>query len=394
LLDLLVAMRSSARTPVAIFMVASLMIIWSLSLIPFAQADESSLERVPEPWVSESHFYDRSESNGNDARANYDNEAWGITITHGDIKTGLSARNYSNGNRVYVDYGQNTMFYIGGKFYIAMFTIDQVLIMIGNDTFVMPLRNCAGFELTYTKVKYDGTIPTMECNITYKSIRVYSNVPDSTFDLTLLNHFRGDWNQTSIKVEALLDFSNMNLGQHIAGEHFTAEIHYIMQLTDPNMMDIGPPDFNTIKPSEYTDTSLKYNMTRDDGSPYTLSRLEMNDNFTIYNASGSHSAVGYSRMDSPNTTSGNGQTYNHNSRVVTHGFPNLTYEDTISMKSDPEITVFHDRVTANSSPLTSLVPIVAVVAIVAVAAIGAIVLIRKRKKAGQEDKGEKNPKKP
>ena len=387
-------MRSSAQTPVAIFMVASLLIIGSLSLIPFAKADGSSPEKVPEPWVSESHFYDRSESNGGNTQANYDNEAWGITITHGDIKTGLSARNYSNGNRVYVDYGQNTMFYIGGKFYIAMFTIDQVLIMIGNDTLVTPLRNCAGFELTYTTVKYDGTIPTMECNITYKKIRVYSDAPDSTFDLTLLNHFRGDWNQTSIKVEALLDFSNMNLGQHIAGEHFTAEIHYIMQLTDPNMMDIGPPDFNTIKPSEYTDTSLKYNMTRDDGSPYTLSRLEMNDNFTIYNASGSHSAVGYSRMDSPNTTSGNGQTYNHNSRVVTHGFPNLTYEDTISMKSDPEITVFHDRVTANSSPLTSLVPIVAVVAIVAVAAIGAIVLIRKRKKAGQEDKGEKNPKKP
>jgi hypothetical protein len=382
-------MRSSVQTPVAVFMVASLLIIGSLSLIPFARADESSPEKVPEPWVSESHFYNRQESNGDNPQANYDNEAWGITITHGDIKTGLSARNYSNGNRVYVDYGQNTMFYIGGKFYIAMFTIDQVLIMIGNDTLVTPLRNCAGFELTYTKVKYDGTIPTMECNITYKKIRVYSDTPDSTFDLTLLNHFRGDWNQTSIKVEALLDFSNMNLGQHIAGEHFTAEIHYVMQLTDPNMVNQSPPDFNTVKPSEYTNTSLKYNMTRGDGSPYTLSRLEMNDNFTIYSASGSSSAVGYSRMDSPNTTSGNGQTYNHNSRVVTHGFPNLTYEDTLSMKSDPEITVYHDRVTANSNPLTSLIPIGAIVAVVAVAGIGAAVFMRKRKKHGQRKTGDK-----
>jgi hypothetical protein len=99
-------------------------------------------------------------------------------------------------------------------------------------------------------------------------------------------------------------------------------------------------------------------------------------------------------MDSPNTTSGNGQTYNHNSRVVTHGFPNLTYEDTISMKSDPEIIVYHDRVTANSNPLTLLMPMATLGAIVAVAAIGAIVFMRKRKNAGQEDKGEKNQKKP
>jgi hypothetical protein len=387
-------MKISVQSPVAIFIVASLLIIGSLSLIPFAQADGSSPEKVPAPWVTESHFYNRPDSNGNNTQGNYNNEAWGITITHGDIKTGLSARNYSNGNRVCVDYGQNTMFYIGGKFYIAMFTIDQVLIMVGNDTLVTPLRNCAGFELTYTKVKYDGTIPTMECNITYKKIRVYSDAPDSTFDLTLLNHFRGDWNQTSIKVEALLDFSNMNLGQHIAGEHFTAEIHYIMQLTDPNMVNQSPPDFNTVKPSEYTDTSLKYNMTRDDGSPYTLSRLEMNDNFTINNASGSRSAVGYSRIDSPNMTSGNGQTYNHNSRVVTHGFPNLTYEDTISMKSDPEITVFHDRVTANSNPSISLIPIVGVGAILAAAGIGAVLFIRKRKRDGKERNGEKNQMKP
>ena len=383
-------MRNPVRGSIATFLIVSIMIIGSLSLVPFAQADDPVPEKVPEPWISESHFYNKSD--GNSSTSNFNYEAWGITITHGDIKTGLSVRNYTNGNGVYVDYGQNIMFYLGGRFYIAMFTIDQVVIIINNNTLRIPLRNCADFELTYTPVKYDGTIPTMECNITYKKIRVYPSTPDSTFDLTILNHFRGDWNQTSIKVEALLDFSGMHLSQYSAGENFTAEIHYIMQLTDPNMKDAGPPDFNTIKPSKYTDTSLEYNMTRDDGSPYTLSKLEMNDNFTIYNASGAHPAVGYSRMDSPNSSGIDGQTYNHNSRVVTHGFPNLTYEDTQSMKSDPEITVYHDRVTANAGT-GNLIQMVAIGAIVAVAAIGAVVLIRKRKK-NKQDKGENGLKKP
>lgn len=380
----------NTKTSVTIFMIASLLIIGSLNMIPFALADESVPENVPAPWATESHRYNYSD--GDSSNSNYNYEAWGITITHGDIKTGISARNYTNGNGVYVDYGQNIMFYIGGKFYIAMFTIDQVVIIIGNSTLMIPLRNCAGFELTYTPVKYDGTIPTMECNITYNDIRVYPNDPDSAFDLKILNHFRGDWNQTSIKVEALLDFSGMNLVQYSAGENFTAEIHYIMQLTDPDMKDQGPPDFNTIKPSKYTDTSLEYNMTRDDGSPYTLSKLDMNDDFTIYNASGPHPAVGYSRMDSPNASGIDGQTYNHNARVVTHGFPNLTYEDTQSMKSDPEITVYHDRVTANTGT-GDLIPMVAIVAIAAVAAIGTVVFMRKRKK-DREGKAGNKPERP
>lgn len=381
-------MRKPVRSSIATFLIVSIMIVGSLSIVPFAQADDSAPENVPAPWTTESHRFNYSD--GNSSNSNYNYEAWGITITHGDIKTGLSARNYTNGNGFYVDYGQNIMFYIGGKFYIAMFTIDQVVIIIANDTLMIPLRNCAGFELTYTPVKYDGTIPTMECNITYKKIRVFSDAPDSTFDLTILNHFRGDWNQTSIKVEALLDFSGMHLGQYSAGENFTAEIHYIMQLTDPNMKDQGPPDFNTIKPSKYTDTSLEYNMMRDDGSPYTLSKLEMNDNFTIYDAGGAHPAVGYSRMDSPNMSGANGQTYNHNSRVVTHGFPNLTYEDTLSMKSDPEITVFHDRVTANAGS-GNLILIAAIGAIAAVAAIGTVIFMRKRKKQAKGENGLKKP---
>ena len=45
---------------------------------------------------------------------------------------------------------------------------------------------------------------------------------------------------------------------------------------------------------------------------------------------------------------------------VTHGFPNLTYGDTTSVRSDPEAIVYHEPITetenANDSLLEMLVP--------------------------------------
>ena len=215
-------MRNLIQTSIVTVLV-SLMIIGSLNLIPSAQGADTNSGNVPAPQISESHVYNRQEMNGNTAQSNFDNEAWGIAIDQGGMNLLISARNYSNSNAVYVDYGMNFLFSIGGKNYIAMFTIDQVLFKIGNETVIVPLKNCEGFQVTHSPIVYDGTIPTMDCNITYKDIRIHADTPDSTFDLTILNHIRGDWNQTSIKVETFLNFGKMNLSQHSPGESFTAE---------------------------------------------------------------------------------------------------------------------------------------------------------------------------
>lgn len=91
-----------------------------------------------------------------------------------------------------------------------------------------------------------------------------------------------------------------------------------------------------------------------------MSKLEMKDDFTVFNASGSSSAVGYSSMEVFG-----GQAY------VTHGFPNLTYNDTQSMRSDPEITIFHDMVTEAYVPASEhlwiLVPVAAGIAVAVIA---------------------------
>jgi hypothetical protein len=66
---------------------------------------------------------------------------------------------------------------------------------------------------------------------------------------------------------------------------------------------------------------------------------------------------------------------------VTHGFPNMTYKDTQSMKSDPEITIYYDAATetgywAENTPWI-LIPVAA-----GIAAVGIAILLYKRRTHG------------
>ena len=211
--------------------------------------------------------------------------------------------------------------------------IMELVFKIGGYGIHAPLGTCGDFELELLSNRYDGTVPTFDCNITFEGIQVYSvgsfivgaNV--SAVDLTLVHHIRGDWNNTHMKIEALLDFTNTRFfnpddgnNEFNSSEPFTAEIWYMMMLANPeDFATIGP-----VIPSGYTNTTLEYNMTLDDGSPLTVSRLEMRDSFTIYNASGARDSTGYSSMEMHG-----GQAY------VTHGFPNMTYKDTLVDEERP-----------------------------------------------------------
>lgn len=385
-------MKDSVWMSTAIFMVASLMIIGSLNLIPFASADESTPEKVPLPQIFEMHEYNTSRYQ-NGTLSSLNNEAWAMKFNHGNITTSIAVRNitqYSD-NATWVDYSNYITYNVSGTMYTAQFMMTETVFKIGNQTIQASLSTCDDFELTYSPVKYDGTVPTMDCNITFERIRVYLNGhASSTFDLALLHHFRGDWNQTNEKIEALLNFSDTRFYQSNgtefnAGEPFTAEIHYRMYMLDND----APPGQQFIAPTGHTNATLEFNLTLANGSPLTLSRLNMKDDFTIYNGSGAHASVGYSSMVPGIIFS-----------AATHGFPNLTYKDTMSMKSDPEIIVNHDRVTESNSQngldnpsSPPWVSIIAVLAVIAVGAIGAVVFLKKRKKNWQ-DKGEKKPEKP
>lgn len=346
-----------------------------------ALAEETDSELVPEPWVHETHDYDFwLDVDGVETHDAFVNEMWSIEIRHGDMKTLIMARDITGGDATWVDYQNNIHYYIDGELYIAQFTIMEVVFNIGEYEISVPLRTCSDFEVEHTPVVYDGTVPTLDCNYMFRGLHLYNDgsLPTeygtSTVDLTLTHRVRADWNDTSMKVEAVLDFANTRFydpndghAEFDTGEEFTAKIWYTMGVGRP-----GDPE--PITPTSCTNSTLEYNITLDNGAPLTMSKMNMDNNFTAYDSSGPRALVGYSYMAMDEGGSAR----------VWHGFPNLTYGETMSMQSDPEITVFHDMVTEAYRPFSDYMwPVVTVVGVAALAAVVGVVLLRRRKKSPQ-----------
>jgi hypothetical protein len=371
-------------TPLAHLLIAGTMIA-ALSIIsPLALAeDETDAELVPEPWVHETHEYDIwGDVDGTPTDEFFINEKWSVEVRHGEVMTLIMARNITQGDMTSVDYTNNIHYYIGGKLYIAQFMMMELVFDIGGYELHTPLGTCSGFELEHTSTTYDGTVPTLDCSIVFRDIHVYQDAwlpaeyGASTVDLTLIHHIRGDWNNTRVKIEALLDFGDTSFydqndgnREFSTGEPFVTEVGYMMMLANPE-------DFRTtgpVIPTSCTNTTLEYNMTLDNGTPLTMSKLEMRDDFTAYNASGSSALVGYSSMQMQG-----GFAY------ATHGFPNLTYGDTLSMKSDPEITIYHDTVGEAYRPVGEYYTFIIMALGVAAVSVSTIaIIVWKRKRAFQ-----------
>jgi hypothetical protein len=384
-----------AGKSVAAFVIAGLTILSGMSMLPVVLAEGSKPELVPAPWILETHEFNVSKSGGGASGGYYTNEGWGVEISHGGSRTAIQVRNITNGgetiDQAFVDYANYVDYHIGEKLYTAQFYINELAFDIGGNRIGTNLRTCSDFTLNRSPVKYDGTVPTFNCNITLYGIRVYSTAPhlagsrDSTFDFTLLHHIRGDWNNSQMKIEALYNFSktrfynSVNGSEYPAGTLFTAEIDYRIYVGEEHNGTIIP-----IIPTSRTDKALTFNLTGNNGAPLTVSRLEMKDNYTVYNATGSRASLGSSSMGVSNDLF----------TPVTHMFPNLTYRDTQSIRSDPKMTTYHDMITEenNRNPwapglggISNFVPVIAACIIVAICVMGAIFYLKKRKK------GEKTP---
>ena len=379
------------------------LIFGSPGLVPLANADESTPERVPAPWIRESHDFNVSNQGGGDQGGSYVYEGWDLQISHGGSMTVLSVRRLNNGPNptedVFVDYSNYLSYHVSGRQYSAQFYIMELKFDLEGTTIGTMLTTCSDFELNWTPVLYDGAVPIFDCNITFYGIHVYSVAPypagseDSTFDLTLIHHIRGDWNNTQIKIEALLDFSKtrffspVNSTECPSGTPFTAQIDYRIYVTEVINNQTGA----FLKPTSRTDNTLIFDLNQTSGTPLAVSRLDMKDDFTKHNATGDNASVGYSFMGESNDMF----------TPVTHRFPNLTYRDTEWMKSDPKMTVYHDRVTEenNQNPwptgdlgAVDLVKVVSICAIIAIGAIGTVLFLKRRRtKAPKET--ERKPKK-
>jgi hypothetical protein len=380
------------------------LMVGSSALVPLANADEPTPEMVPAPWIRENHEFNVSHPGGGELGGYYAHEGWGIQISHGGSMTALEVRRLNNGpdptGDTFVDYSNYLTYHVSGRQYSAQFYIMELKFDVEETAIGTTLSTCSDFVLNRTPVLYDGAVPTFDCNITFYGIHVYSVTPypagseDSTFDLTLIHHIRGDWNNTEIKIEALLDFSKtrffspLNSTECPAGTPFTAEIGYRIYVTE--MLNNQTGAF--LKPTSRTDKTLIFDLNQTSGTPLAVSRLDMRDDFTKHNATGDNASVGYSIMGESNDMF----------TPVTHRFPNLTYGDTQWMKSDPKMTVYHDMVTEenNQNPWATgglgavdLVQIISVCAIIAIGAISTVLLLRRRRKNAPEETGKK-PRKP
>ncbi|MBI0582572.1 MAG: hypothetical protein JET69_06120 [Methanomassiliicoccales archaeon] len=239
--------------------------------------------------------------------------------------------------------------------------------VIGSQKISSPLDSCDHMGMTNTPVQYIDGEPSLYCNITFSDIDVYADGRiGSTYDLTLSHHITVGLNQTDVKVEAIFDLGDARLidtstnSELAQGGTFSVELPYAMMLTLPNSH--GEP----IVPTGHSDNSLEYNQTDANGNPLQVSQLKMNNEFLIFNGTGSYGSTGYSSMQ-----------YSAQS-MVTHGFPGLVYGDTRSIKSDPEITVYYDSITNNDFLSVPGILIYAVIGIVAVTIVATALVIRKR----------------
>jgi len=384
-------------------MIIAALIIVSFSQIPLAKADQPTDGEVPAPWILENHEFNVSHKGGGELGGYYTHEGWGIQISHGGSRAAIEIRSINNGpdptGDTFIDYSNYLEYDVGGKRFSAQFMICDLVFNIGGNSIGTSLTSCSDFILNRTPVVYDGAVPTFDCNITLYGIRVYSKTPypagseSSTFDLTLTHHIRGDWNNTQMKIEAFMDFSNtrfyspVNGSEYPAGTLFASEIDYRIYVTE--VVDNQTGDF--LKPTSRTDKTLIFDLPQTNGTPLAISRLDMKDNFTVHNATGDKASVGNSFIGEPNDVF----------TPVTHRFPNLTYRDTQWMRSDPKMTVYHDRVTEenNQNPwasggLAAANPqlIAAICVIIAIGAIGAVFFLKKRRQKAP-DETEKKPKK-
>jgi len=99
--------------------------------------------------------------------------------------------------------------------------------------------------------------------------------------------------------------------------------------------------------------------------------MSMEDAFFIYDANGSHLSTAYSSVAFGTAAE------------VTYGFPGLAYKETTSIKSDPEVTVYHDPIKISGDDdggSGSPILLSGIAAAVMVAIIGSVLVWMKRRK--------------
>jgi hypothetical protein len=351
------------RAVVLAFLSLAMLLVAGVA-VPSANAEEAAEGMIPEPQLLEWHNFNEEKY------GMLVNEEWALDINNGGTLIKIAARNSTQVQGYATDYQFNIHYDINGTQYIAQLMMMAMGVVIDGQEMEIPLATSNDLELSYTPFVYVGNTPTLWCNISFYNISFYPTVhPESTVDLTLCHHVIADWNQTIVKVEAVIDLSHTVLfHDHGQGMEFEAGTQFAMEVC--YKMGVGKANSNEgfLNPSSYSNTSLEYNLTTSSGAPLTISSMNMENDFSVTNHSGSYPSTAYSYL----RLEGGAETV--------HGFPGLIYKDTVSLKSDPEITVYHDRTSLDNDDGNELplIPALVIAAIVAAVLSGALIARKKK----------------
>jgi hypothetical protein len=329
--------------------------------VPNAVADEAGVDMVPEPFLLEWHIFNEEKYGV------FVNEEWALDINNGGTLIKLAARNMTQDQGYATDYQFNIHYEINGTTYIAQLYMMGMGVIVEGQEMQVSLSTSNDLEMSYTPIVYVGNTPTLWCNVSFNNIRVYSEQhPESTFDLTLSHHVVADWNETKVKVEATFDLSDLSLFPDPSndtecedGTQFDMEIRYRMMVGKANSNE------GALTPTRYSNTTLEYDLTTSTGAPLTLSSMNMKNDFTVSNGSGTYPSTAYSYLR-----------FDQGPEAI-HGFPGLVYNDTISLKSDPEIIVYHDRESGEEGS-GGLLPMIIGAAVIAAAVVIVLVVTKKK----------------
>ena len=121
---------------------------------------ESGGEQIPTPILNESHTYNLPPDNNSEIV----HEEWGVWMQVGNVGYGISVRNTTQQNSPgpKVEYQQTADYQIGNILYIAMISIDQVVLPHREPSDHYEFHHLSEFfNLTSSPIQYNGTIPDL-----------------------------------------------------------------------------------------------------------------------------------------------------------------------------------------------------------------------------------------
>jgi len=228
------------------------------------------------------------------------------------------------------------------------------------------------FTVSAGNVVYQGDLPTVKINCTFKDIAVEAPA-SGTINVVIQEIAICNWTALTIRIGSYVDVSNLQLPIP-QGENYSFTFVYQFDMSNSTASNLEGHAVNYM-PTNVTSTSCAFIGNNGTSKQISLADLNLADNYSTLEVSGQSAereAISYfSATQAPNWAVSCYQT-----------FATLTYGKTLGILSDPTITIQHGRISANEAvlPTNSPVPFIAIGAAVVASVVGIVSYKRRKRK--------------